>query len=427
MRYLVIALGSYGDVHPMVGIGMALRQRGHEVAVVANGHFRPLVERAGLTFLEYGDAQAYLRITQDPDVWHPTRGYRTVVTPLIDQMPLLYRTIVDWVGPRVRESVLIAHPLAFAALIAQDKLGVPAVSVSLAPIMFRSLHQVPAMPSGADLSWLPRWSKRVMWRLADAIQIDPPIVGPINALRRELGLPPVHRPFDGWIHSRTLALGLFPEWFGVPQPDWPPQLKLVGFPLFDEAGLHPLDGALERFLAEGDAPIAFTPGSAMQFGERFFAAAVKACVRLKRRGLLLSRFDEHVPRDLPATVRHVRFAPFGELLPRCAAVVHHGGIGSVAQGLACGVPQLIMPMSHDQPDNALRARRLGVAAALRPAQFTAANVARELRLLLDSPLVAQACRACALRIDRAATIRRIVELLEGVGSRAGGDALSRPA
>ena len=79
-----------------------------------------------------------------------------------------------------------------------------------------------------------------------------------------------------------------------------------------------------------------------------------------RRGLLLSRHREHIPRTLPSDVRHVEYAPFSELLPRCAALVHHGGIGTSAQALAAGVPQLIMPMGHDQPDNSRAcSRRIG--------------------------------------------------------------------
>ena len=84
----------------------------------------------------------------------------------------------------------------------------------------------------------------------------------LNAYRAELGLAPVSRIFRSWIHSPQRVIGLFPEWFFPPQPDWPAQIRLTGFPLFDEAGLHPLDPGLDAFLAAGDPPIAFTPGSA---------------------------------------------------------------------------------------------------------------------------------------------------------------------
>jgi rhamnosyltransferase subunit B len=98
--------------------------------------------------------------------------------------------------------------------------------------------------------------------------IDPVIAPPLNAFRAGKGLPPVTRVVHDWWHSPDLVIGLFPEWFAAPQPDWPRQMKLTGFPLFDERGFEPLGAELEAFLAAGAAPIAFTPGSAMSHGPR---------------------------------------------------------------------------------------------------------------------------------------------------------------
>ncbi|MCE9552683.1 MAG: glycosyltransferase, partial [Planctomycetes bacterium] len=87
-----------------------------------------------------------------------------------------------------------------------------------------------------------------------------------------------------------------------------------------------------------------------------------------------------------------------QVLPRAAAVVHHGGIGTVGQGLAAGVPQLIMPMSHDQPDNAARITRLGVGRTVWPKQFRGPAVAAALSELLDSPNTLVRCRELAQRL-----------------------------
>jgi UDP:flavonoid glycosyltransferase YjiC (YdhE family) len=135
---------------------------------------------------------------------------------------------------------------------------------------------------------------------------------------------------------------------------------------------------------------------------------------LKRRGLLLTRHAQHVPASLPEGVVHVPSAPFSELLPRCAAIVHHGGIGTMAQGFAAGIPQLVMPMSHDQPDNAARACGLGVAEELPPKRFRGNLVAEALRRLLDSPEVARNCDAVAARLRDARPIERTCELIESL-------------
>ena len=117
---------------------------------------------------------------------------------------------------------------------------------------------------------------------------------------------------------------------------------------------------------------------------------------------------------MPAGVRHFDYAPFTEVLPRAAALVHHGGIGSAAQALAAGVPHLVMPMTFDQPDNADRLRELGVARVLPPAQFRGPAVARELEQLLGSTETAARCRTLAQRLSGVNGLRAACEVIEAV-------------
>jgi rhamnosyltransferase subunit B len=257
--------------------------------------------------------------------------------------------------------------------------------------------------------------KRVFFNQVFLRMVDPHLVPGLNAFRGELGLPPVRDVFRTWMSSPERALGLFPAWFGPPQPDWPPRLTLLGFPLYDERDVTPLAPDLDAFLAAGSPPIAFTPGSANQHGRSFFEAAIDACVRLGCRGLLLTRHPEQVPTDLPDGIRHVAYAPFSRLLPRVAALAHHGGIGTSSQGMAAGVPQLVMPLGHDQFDNAARMGRLGVARTLVPRRFRGPAVASALRALLDSPVVAANCRTVAGLVERdSGSLERAAEAIETV-------------
>ncbi|MCA9270847.1 MAG: glycosyltransferase, partial [Planctomycetales bacterium] len=207
-------------------------------------------------------------------------------------------------------------------------------------------------------------------------------------------------------------IGAFPDWYAPPQPDWPASSELTSFPLWDERGVTESPAEVNEFLAAGDPPIAFTPGSAMLQGEKFFAAAADACRRLGRRGMLLSRHAQQIPARLPDGVRHFAYAPFSEILPRCAALVHHGGIGTLSQALAAGVPQLVMPMAHDQPDNAARVRRLGVGSVLWPSQFRGPRVAAALAALLASAEVKANCDACAEHLADVDGLGLIADALE---------------
>ena len=152
---------------------------------------------------------------------------------------------------------------------------------------------------------------------------------------------------------------------------------------------------IEEFIAVGQPPIVFTPGSAHTHAIPFWRAAVDACQRLGRRGMLLTRHVEQIPSDLPDEVRHFPYVPFSDVLDRCAALVYHGGVGTLSQALAAGVPHLIMPMAHDQPDNAVRIKCLGVGDYLWPNQFRGPRVAQMLEELLSSAAVASACQQIA--------------------------------
>jgi UDP:flavonoid glycosyltransferase YjiC (YdhE family) len=93
---------------------------------------------------------------------------------------------------------------------------------------------------------------------------------------------------------------------------------------------------------------------------------------------------EQFYRDLPASIHVTAYAPYSELLPKAAATVHQGGIGTTAQALRAGRPMLIVPWAHDQPDNAERARKLGLARVIPRSRYSRNRAARELKLLLDA-------------------------------------------
>ncbi|HEV3121030.1 MAG TPA: glycosyltransferase [Isosphaeraceae bacterium] len=411
MNVLLIPIGSAGDVHPFVGLGLALQARGHAVTLATNAHFQPLVERAGLAFEPLGTLEEFRDVLENPDLWHPMKGFKLVMQGVMRMTRPLFELVAEHAADG--ETVVVGASLAFGARVAQEALGFPLVTVHLQPGVFRSVYEGPVLgPFRFDRPG-PRVVKRIGYRLIDYL-IDGALAGDLNAFRAELGLPPVRRMMQDWWNSPDLVLGLFPEWFAPAQPDWPSQTRLTQFPLYDERGATALPEGMAEFLDRGTPPIVFTPGSAMWHGEDFFRAAVEACARLGRRGLLLTRHPQQIPAVLPDSVRHFDYAPFSELLPRSAALVHHGGIGTSAQGLAAGIPQLVMPMAHDQHDNAARLARHGIARSLAPKRFKGPRVAQALGELLDSPEVAHRCREIAARftgIDPSEETCRLIEAL----------------
>lgn len=416
MRVLVLVHGSAGDVYPQIGIGSALRGRGHEVVFVTNPYFEKAVRHAGLDFVPSGSEAEGRKAIENPELWQRGKGLGVLFDGVLKAMPETYE-IVRKYYERGR-TVVVANALAFGARVAHEQLGVPLASVHLQPVLLRSLNEQPGIVTPP--SWRPimRPLRRVLTAALDRWVFDPAITPRLNEFRARLGLRPVRRVLKEWIHSPQLVLGMFPEWYGRPQPDWPPNTHLMGFPLFDQTEGERLGADLDRFLDEGAPPLVFTPGTAMVFAQRFLAVSAAVCQKLGRRGLLLTRFAEQVPANLPPEVRHVPYAPLSMLLKRAAALVHHGGIGTASQALAAGIPQLVVPANFDQPDNAARLRRLGVAESVRESGYSESFVAPALTRLLSSPDVSRACADAALKIRGASdpmvdTCRYIESLLPG--------------
>jgi UDP:flavonoid glycosyltransferase YjiC (YdhE family) len=309
--------------------------------------------------------------------------------------------------------VVAASGIAFGARIAQERLGVPLATVHLQPSIIRSLVDGGMVGHVRISAEQPMWFKRAFFRLADWVLIDRELKGPINAFRATLGLPPVDRVFDRWMHSPQLVIGFFPEWFAPIQPDWPARTRLVGFPLWD-SGARTLTDDARAFLDAGPPPLVFTPGSATATLHGYFAESVEAARVLGLRTMLVTNFPDQVPRDLPPNVGVFGYQPFSQLLPRAALLAYHGGIGTLAQAIRAGIPHLVVPNGHDQFDNAWRIEQLGLGRSLPQSSYRAADVARTIRQLLDDADMHERCAQTAPRIDSDQSLRSACELIEAI-------------
>ncbi len=395
-NFLLFPVGSAGDVYPFVGLGEALQRRGHRVTVLTSGYFRDSIERIGLGFVDVLATEDFLELAGNPRLWHPLHGAKTIFRSInADLIRAAYDQVTGLYEPG--NTVVASSCLGLGPRLAHEKLNVPLVTIDLQPAVLWSDYETP-MLYGFSRS-APTWVKKTQYWIGETFFLDPNIMPQLNLVRRELGLKSV-RKITSWWHSPQCILGLFPEWYAPPQPDWPGQVQLTQFPLWNERTDEPLPAQVEEFLDAGDPPVVFTPGSANMFGRQFFVAAADACRKLNRRGMLFSRFADHIPGSLPPNVRHFEYAPFRQLLTRCSAISHHGGIGTTAQAMEAGIPQLIMPLSHDQPDNAHRIRRLGIGDWLQPKKYQGPAVAAKLQELLSDPGVAQSCKLVKQRFAK---------------------------
>ncbi len=310
--------------------------------------------------------------------------------------------------PDPRRTVIITRTNSFGARLAQEKLGTSVVTIQLQPSGFRSIYDAPGLPLPAFAGTTLR---RALWFAMD-IYYELTITPYLNDFRSELGLPNVHRPLRGWCYSPDLVIGMFPDWFGSPQLDWPANSCTTGFALFDESSNQPAPADLESFLNAGPPPIVFTRGSQSQGERAFFETCIEICRRSGHRGILLAPRNGSIPDSLPDCVRHYEFVPLSKVLPRSRAIVHHGGVGTAALALAAGTPQLVVPLFDDQPDNAARVQRLGVGFRLAPGAFDAVKAGDCLQELLSSDEVSKKCRALSQLIKNTTPIADTCKLIE---------------
>jgi rhamnosyltransferase subunit B len=413
MNVLLPTLGSAGDVHPAIELGTALQKRGHRATVVTNEFFGDQIRASGLEFIAMGTVSEGEEIIADPRLWHPTKSFECVAERVIlPNIARLYEIIREH---RAANMVVAASGICLGARVAQEKLGVHLATVHLQPALFRSMvdagHQG-RIPMGPGV---PRILKKALFWLMDTIWIEKQLAPCVNAFRATLGLEPVHGIFRQYLHSPELVLGLFPDWFAPPQPDWPRNSHLTGFVLHDAGAHYPVPLEVEEFLSAGPPPVVFTPGSAAATLRKFFRESVEACRIGGLRAMLVTNYPEQLPEDLPPGVRAFSYLPFSQILPRCSALVYHGGIGTLAQAINAGIPHLVVPNGHDQPDNGARVERLGLGISLYPEKYRARSVARMLAELQTSSEIRQRCQEYAGKIDQQTALERACSLIERLG------------
>jgi UDP:flavonoid glycosyltransferase YjiC (YdhE family) len=285
----------------------------------------------------------------------------------------------------------VTHPITFAGPLVAERYQIPWVSTVLAPMSFFSVYDLPVFPA---MPWLARLYRlrpgvsRLLLRLGK--WITRPWSEPVRQLRAELELPARGDPLYEAQFSPGLTLALFSGILATPQPDWPPHTQVTGFVFHDEPDHLPHE--LARFLDAGPAPLVFTLGSAVvNSAGSFYQESLEAVRRLGCRAVLLVGMDpqNRPPESLPKSVLAVPYAPHGSLFPRAQVIIHQGGIGTTAQALRARRPMLVVPHAFDQPDNALRVVKLGVARTLFPKHYVAARVATQLQAILAEPRYAQ--------------------------------------
>lgn len=385
-RVVLATMGSWGDIFPVIGLAKALTAAGHDARVAASPAYDELVSGEGLAFVGIGPKLGFADYAADPKILSGRQGgfagfahlFRRFIFPVLD------RYVDDLVASIGDADLLLAHPALVAAPVAAEHVGLSWGTISVFPGLIPTAYAPPAptriaLGSGraARAAHRAAWSlaRRNMARLFD---------GPVNRVRRRLGLPDVSDCFFAPVDSgRPYLVMASPAVIERPV-DWPASVILTGSVTWDRVSSFPEPRGLEEFLCGGDPPVLITLGASSSLDPRqFYRHAVEAVTLLGHRAIVLTG-PVQSPVELPddARIWSATFAPLSMIASRSLAAVHHGGVGTTVELLAFGLPQLLVPRGFDQPQTALRASRLGVARTLPWRHESTKRIARELAVLL---------------------------------------------
>jgi rhamnosyltransferase subunit B len=392
-RIILATFGSLGDLHPYIAIALRLKARGHRSVIATITEYRERIETQGIEFSPVRPDLPPLPPGVMQRVMDAKKGGEVVFKEFV--LPYLPAGYEDLSAAMNGADLLVSHPITLAGPLIGRKSGKPWISTVLSPLSMFSASDPPvwpAMPARERFARMGPFLNRGFIRFAD--WVTRPWFKDYRRLEHELGLAAGPSPmFDGQ-HSPYRVLALFSSTLAAPQPDWPPQTHVTGFPFFDRDERGGVPAELERFLCDGPPPVVFTLGSSAVHDARdFFTESIAAVGKLGCRAVLITGREtgNELPKPLPPGIAAFDYLPFSAVFPGAAAIVHQGGIGTTGQAMRAGRPMLVMPYSHDQPDNAARLKRLGVARTITRDCYNAHNASADLdRLLNDRAYAARA-------------------------------------
>lgn len=414
MKLTIIAIGSRGDVQPIVALGRGLFDAGYKLRIVTLQSFEPMVRGQGLEFFPVeGDAQALTNEMMLPGMKGNGLNLLSMYRGIMRTFGAITKSYQEaFTADVLRDSdaILSQLPGGFYGYDLAEHLGVPYLALSVIPQEVTGAYPLSLLPMQFSLG---RRYNRLTYYFAQQLAWHP-FRNSINAFRQQLGLPPAS---FWWGNMRRMARERIPVIQGfshhvIPtQPEWGDHVHTTGYWLLDESGWEPSD-ALVKFL-DGDPPVFIGFGSMPVPEPRITTMLIlEALERSGKRGILHAGWAKLGVTDLPDTVFLLDYAPYAWLFPRMSAVIHHGGSGTTGLALRSGVPSMVVPFTADQPFWGRRTLELGVGPAPIPfSKLTVENLAHAVKTMSEDTEMQQ--RSANLRDMMAAEngVSRAVEVV----------------
>lgn len=390
LNVVLFSSGSAGDILPFLRVGSALVSRGHNVHFITHCGYDRLAEEAGLRYQPFDSPAQYAEFLSEAALLNTPGGIprflRKHSLPRAGATLELIKRVVD------ADTLLLTSPtFDTVSRMAAESTGVTAMWLFIAPVQ------------------VSQWQQRRLMRTAMFSKV---LGEDINTIRAQAGMPAVH-DWDSWLEYSAQSIGQWPDWFAQPDQLWLPGVRPVGFLVDHPAERTELPVDVTDFLAAAERPpVLITGGTGRYLGKKFYAASIIGAAQLDLPVIVVTRDQNDLPEHVPSKCFLAEKLPFGSLMPQCSAVIHHGGLGTLAAAAAAGLPQLILAFGADRPDNGSRVETLGIGKCRLLLQCRPHEIAESLSQLTQSSVIAKRCQHASEMIlahDAAAVASEIAE------------------
>lgn len=423
MRFLILTGGSYGDALPFLALAHRLKEAGHDVTLGTRGKFRALADEYGVRLLSLDDHEnvrarttvAQLNATQPRGLARlrqrarAMNAFATVLARYHDEIATGYAQL-----PQPPDVVVYHYPLICGDEVA-DKFAVPGIPVCLQPFWVPTQ----SFPSATVPFPVPKTLNRLSYRYG-SLHWRSLHAYAASQRHQKLG---THRWRGFRDHLRgsgkepaavlqAFSSHVMPTW-----PVYPDRIYTTNFWFLPPSPNWVPPRELKEFLQAGDPPLCVGFGSSVGADPQRTTQRVIDAARAEGMRVLLVGGNGGLT-DTAASddVLYVPQVPFSWLIPRTAAVLHHGGVGTTSTALAAGKPQIICPFGGEHEYFAERMRALGVASVCPPQHVvTREDLQTAIRDVVSSEVMSEQAHELSLNVAEHDGTGAAVWLLEGLG------------
>lgn len=349
MRYLIHTDGTYGDLLPFIFLAEKLVLKGHEVSFYTNEYYKSEIESKNIDFYQTTNLKDREEFLSNPNLWQPLKSLKVLGKAATNIFMKAYPEMEKEIN---EIDIIISYSFTYAGKTLAEKYNKPYVSLNISPIQIKSIYRTPTLPFNINSNIMPRFFKKYFfWQVGDFL-IDKKFPKDINNFRNKINLKPI-KGFVHWANKADLAIGLWSEKHCPKELDQD-YLVNTNFPKKVET-IKTKNIDLENWINnnsdnDNQKPILITMGSGYLFSESLLKIIKEISKENNQRFIFIdAKSNKDTYSDEIAVLNKICLS---EYLPKCLGIIYHGGAGTLAQAVYAGIPQIILPMSHDQPDNA---------------------------------------------------------------------------